>query len=195
MKACKRRADRKSRPAVRRHLQPATACSARLSALEDAEARRSQPVRTVHVCHHVPGAEVAASQEHVLANHAHRVAQPASRLLPDLSAAGDEQFVARPARVLVDLSLRPVLVEIREGDALESLARDLPGPIDGVLLDGHKPLCARVLALVAPRLRPGSFVVADNADACPDYLAQVRAPGSGYLSVPFADDVELTMKV
>ena len=75
------------------------------------------------------------------------------------------------------------------------MTRDLPRPIDGVLLDGHKPLYARVLSLVAPRLRPGSFVVADNADACPDYLAQVRAPGSGYLSVPFTDDVELTMKV
>jgi predicted O-methyltransferase YrrM len=86
------------------------------------------------------------------------------------------------------------LVEIREGDALESLARDLPATIDGVLLDGHKPLYPRVLALLAPRLRAGSFVVADNADACPDYLAQVRASGSGYLSVAFADDVELTMK-
>jgi predicted O-methyltransferase YrrM len=31
------------------------------------------------------------------------------------------------------------LVEIREGDALESLARDLPDTIDLVLLDGAKP--------------------------------------------------------
>jgi predicted O-methyltransferase YrrM len=87
------------------------------------------------------------------------------------------------------------LVEIREGDALETLARDLPERIDLVLLDGHKPLYARILALVAPRLRAGTFLIADNADACPDYLAQVRAPGSGYLSLPFRDDVELTMKV
>lgn len=87
------------------------------------------------------------------------------------------------------------LVEIREGDALETLARDLPPTIDGLLLDGHKALYARILALAAPHLRSGSFVVADNADACPDYLALVRAPGSGYLSVPFANDVELTIKV
>jgi predicted O-methyltransferase YrrM len=87
------------------------------------------------------------------------------------------------------------LVEIREGDALETLSRDLPAAIDLVLLDGHKPLYAKILALVAPRLRAGSFVVADNADACPDYKAQVRASGSGYLSVPFAGDVELTMKL
>ncbi len=87
------------------------------------------------------------------------------------------------------------LVEIREGDALETLAEDLPPVIDLVLLDGHKPLYARILALVAARLRAGSYLIADNADACPDYLALVRAPGSGYLSIPFADDVELTMKL
>jgi predicted O-methyltransferase YrrM len=87
------------------------------------------------------------------------------------------------------------LVEIREGDALETLARDLPATVDVLLLDGHKPLYAEILALVAPHLRAGSFVVADNADACPDYKALVCAPGSGYLSIPFAGDVELTMKL
>ncbi len=86
------------------------------------------------------------------------------------------------------------LVEVREGDALETLARDLPERIDIVLLDGHKALYGKVLALVAPRLRPGSYLVADNADACPEYLKQVRAPDSGYLSIPFRDDVELTMR-
>lgn len=87
------------------------------------------------------------------------------------------------------------LVEIREGDALETLAHDLPATVDVVLLDGHKPLYAKILALVAPHLRAGSFVVADNTDACPDYKALVCAPGSGYLSIPFAGDVELTMKL
>lgn len=87
------------------------------------------------------------------------------------------------------------LVDLREGDALETLARDLPERIDLVLLDGHKPLYAKILSLLAPRLRPGSYIVADNADACADYKAAVRAPGSGYLSVAFSDEVELTMKV
>jgi predicted O-methyltransferase YrrM len=85
------------------------------------------------------------------------------------------------------------LVDIREGDALETLARDLPAVVDLVLLDGHKPLYGKILELVAPRLRTGSFLIADNADACPDYKAIVRAPGSGYLSIPFGEDVELTM--
>jgi predicted O-methyltransferase YrrM len=87
------------------------------------------------------------------------------------------------------------LVEIREGDALETLARDLPGTVDLLLLDGHKPLYGRILALVAPRLRAGSFVVADNADACPEYKDQIRASDSGYLSIPFGEEVELTMKL
>jgi predicted O-methyltransferase YrrM len=86
-------------------------------------------------------------------------------------------------------------VEVREGDALETLSRDLPDSIDLVLLDGAKPLYPRVLALLQPRLRTGALVVADNADMSPDYLAVVRAPGAAYLSVPFAGDVELSMKV
>jgi predicted O-methyltransferase YrrM len=99
------------------------------------------------------------------------------------------------ARANLEAAKLADLVEIREGDALETLARDLPETIDGVLLDGHKPLYAKILALVAPRLRTGAFLVADNADACPEYKANVRAPGSGYLSLPFRDDVELTMKL
>jgi predicted O-methyltransferase YrrM len=87
------------------------------------------------------------------------------------------------------------LVELREGDALETLARDLPPTVDVLLLDGHKPLYGKILGLLAPRLRAGSYLVADNADACPDYKAQVRAADSGYLSIPFSDDVELTMRL
>jgi predicted O-methyltransferase YrrM len=86
------------------------------------------------------------------------------------------------------------LVEIREGDALETLARDLPA-IDLVLLDGAKPLYVKVLDLIEPKLRAGAMIVADNADWCPEYLARVRDPGNGYLSVPIAGDVELSMRV
>lgn len=87
------------------------------------------------------------------------------------------------------------LVELREGDALQTLATGLPDAIDLLLLDGAKALYPEILALVQSRLRPGAFVVADNADYSPEYLALVRAPGSGYLSVPFADDVELSMRL
>ena len=87
------------------------------------------------------------------------------------------------------------LVEVREGDALKTLAIDLPASIDLLLLDGAKPLYTDVLALVESRLRPGALIVADNADRSPEYLARVRVPDSGYLSVPFANDVELSMRV
>ena len=86
------------------------------------------------------------------------------------------------------------LVEIRMGDALQTLAGDLPDAIDLVLLDGAKALYPDVLALLEPHLRPGAAIVADNADHSPDYLAHVRAPASGYLSMPFADDVELSVR-
>lgn len=87
------------------------------------------------------------------------------------------------------------LVEFREGDALETLARDLPKTIDMLLLDGAKALYSDILDRVEGRLRPGALIVADNADFCPEYLARVRDPKQGYLSVPFADDVELSMKL
>jgi predicted O-methyltransferase YrrM len=86
------------------------------------------------------------------------------------------------------------LVEIREGDALETLAHDLPQAIDFVLLDGAKALYPKVLPLLEPHLRTGALIIADNADHCPEYLAHVRSPASGYLSIPFAEDVELTMR-
>jgi predicted O-methyltransferase YrrM len=87
------------------------------------------------------------------------------------------------------------LVEIREGDALKTLSVDLPETIDVLLLDGAKALYPEILSLVESRLRPGAFIVADNADYSPDYLARVRAPESGYMSVPFAEDVELSMRL
>ena len=87
------------------------------------------------------------------------------------------------------------LVELREGDALQTLATDLPATVDLLLLDGAKSLYPEILALVEPRLKPGAFVVADNAEYNPDYLARMRGAAGGYLSVPFAADVELSMKL
>ena len=87
------------------------------------------------------------------------------------------------------------LVEIREGDALQTLNAGLPDTIDLLLLDGAKALYPEILSLVESRLRPGAFIVADNADDSPDYLTLMRAPASGYISVPFGEDVELSMRI
>lgn len=87
------------------------------------------------------------------------------------------------------------LVEIREGDALRTLAADLPDSIDLLVLDGAKALYPEILALLESRLRPGAIIVADDADYSPDYLAQVRSVKNGYLSVPFGGDVEVTLRL
>jgi predicted O-methyltransferase YrrM len=64
-----------------------------------------------------------------------------------------------------------------------------------VLLDGAKALYPDILSLVESRLRPGALIVADNADYSPEYLARVRSIANGYMSVPFAEDVELSMRI
>jgi predicted O-methyltransferase YrrM len=87
------------------------------------------------------------------------------------------------------------LVEIREGDALETLSVDLPESIDLVLLDGAKSLYPEILDLVEHRLSPRAFIVADNADYSPEYLEYVRSPANGYMSTPFGGDVELSMRI
>jgi predicted O-methyltransferase YrrM len=87
------------------------------------------------------------------------------------------------------------LVDVREGDALQTLKSGLPETIDLLLLDGAKGLYPDVLALLEGRLRPGAFVVADDADASPDYLARVRSIEQGYLSTPFTGDVEVSMRL
>ncbi|MER8375904.1 O-methyltransferase [Mesorhizobium sp. M1406] len=87
------------------------------------------------------------------------------------------------------------LVEIREGDALQTLSADLPDTIDLLLLDGAKAIYPEILSLVESRLRPGALVIADNADFCPEYLERVRSPASGYMSTPFGEDVELSVRL
>ena len=95
---------------------------------------------------------------------------------------GTELLASKAATARANLEAAGLadLVEVREGDAIETLAHDLPEPIDLVLLDGHKALYLRILDLVSPRLRPGACVVADNAAAAPEYLARVRKAGGGH---------------
>jgi len=87
------------------------------------------------------------------------------------------------------------LVDIREGDALRTLSVDLPETVDLLLLDGAKALYPEILSLVESRLRPGALIIADNTDYSPEYLARVRSPANGYMSTPFGEDVELSMRI
>lgn len=92
------------------------------------------------------------------------------------------------------------LVEIRHGDARDTL-RELPGPVDLLLVDGFASLYLDVLRLVEPYLRPGALVVADGMpegpDVLGDYLEYVRDPANGYTSINLAlgDGIELSLRV
>jgi predicted O-methyltransferase YrrM len=90
--------------------------------------------------------------------------------------------------------------EIRLGDALETL-RDVPGPIDLILLDGWKDLYVKVLDLLAPKLRIGGVVLADNIltfkhELAP-YVARMQSDGGDFVSTTLhiADGFEYSVKV
>jgi predicted O-methyltransferase YrrM len=87
------------------------------------------------------------------------------------------------------------LVEIREGDALETLSHDLPTTLDLVLLDGAKGLYTDILDRIEDRLRPGSLVLADDVHHAQDYLRRIHADERSYLSVSLAGDVELSTRL
>ncbi len=81
------------------------------------------------------------------------------------------------------------VVTVAEGDALQTLA-DGPGPVGLALLDGWKDLYLPVLHLLEPRLVPGAIVVADDSSfaSVAEYLAYVRDPGNGFVTVEFPVD-------
>lgn len=106
--------------------------------------------------------------------------------------------IAAARRNLADAGLAAV-ADIREGDARVTL-RDLGGPVDFVLIDGwpikEKPsLAMQVMNVIAPQIRIGGLVMNDNGEE--DYLAFVRDPASGFLSLslPLKGSTELSVKV
>jgi predicted O-methyltransferase YrrM len=90
-------------------------------------------------------------------------------------------------------------VTILLGDARQTLAT-VDAPVGFVLLDGWKNLYLPVLKLLEPRLTPGALILADDtvsmAEEMPDYLAYIRDPAHGYLSIPFpeSDGLEITCR-
>jgi predicted O-methyltransferase YrrM len=81
------------------------------------------------------------------------------------------------------------VVTILAGDALDTLA-SITGPVGLVLLDGWKDLYLPVLRLLQPGLTPGALIVADDTslDTAASYLAHVRDPCNGFVSVDFPID-------
>ena len=91
------------------------------------------------------------------------------------------------------------VIDLRVGDALETLRNLRPG-VSVVFLDGWKDLYLRVLQMLEPVLAAGALIVADDLDLFPDvlapYLAYVRQPANGYVSVmvPIGDAMELSVR-
>jgi len=92
------------------------------------------------------------------------------------------------------------VAEVRLGDARETL-RDIPAPIDLVLLDGWKELYLPMLQLLAPKLRAGAVVLADNIrtfrrDLAP-YVDYVQGGHNGFasLTLPLSDGFEYSVRL
>lgn len=90
--------------------------------------------------------------------------------------------------------------EIRVGDARETLA-DPGGPLDLVLIDGFPNLNLTILQLLAPHVRLGGIVMADNVGSFPfemeRYVAWVQDPANGFASttLPLRGGTELSLRV
>jgi predicted O-methyltransferase YrrM len=75
------------------------------------------------------------------------------------------------------------------------------GPIDLLLLDGWKEMYLPMLQMLAPKLRPGAVVLADNIKtfrrALAPYLAYVQSGRNQFASVtlPVADGFEYSVRL
>jgi predicted O-methyltransferase YrrM len=92
------------------------------------------------------------------------------------------------------------LIEIRVGDAFETLKAGIEEGIDMLLLDGWKPLYLPMLKLLEPWLSPGALIIADDLAIAPEalasYVGYVRDPAKGYVSVeiPLGDRLEISVR-
>jgi len=65
------------------------------------------------------------------------------------------------------------VVEIREGDALETL-KSINEPVGVLFLDGWKDLYMPITQMLLPRMEAGSVLVADNINMFPRELKPFR---------------------
>lgn len=91
-------------------------------------------------------------------------------------------------------------IDLREGDLRGTLAA-IEGPVDFALIDIWTELARPALERIAPHLRPGAIVIADNTSQFPeayeDYFAFVRDPKNGLVTqtLPFPGGLEMTVKL
>ncbi len=91
------------------------------------------------------------------------------------------------------------LIDLREGD-LRATLRDTGGLIDFMLIDIWVEMARPALELVAPRLRPGAIVIADNttsaAQSYRSYFEFLADPANGMRTqtLPFPGGLELSVR-
>ncbi|MFH9549871.1 class I SAM-dependent methyltransferase [Streptomyces sp. NPDC017435] len=88
--------------------------------------------------------------------------------------------------------------QVRSGSP-ERVLPSVPGPVDLLLLGGVPESHLPLLRLLEPRMLPGAVVLAYGvrrfATRCAEFLAHLRLPGSGYVSLPLPFGAGLEMAV
>lgn len=115
---------------------------------------------------------------------------------------GTEYEPAKAAQARANFQAAGVadLIDLREGDLRETL-KVIEGPVDFVLMDIWTEMARPALELVAPHLRPGAVIVADNTDqfreAYRHFFAFVADPANRLqtMTLPFDNGLELVVKV
>jgi len=91
-------------------------------------------------------------------------------------------------------------IDLRVGDLRETL-KSLEGPIDFMLMDIWTPMARPAIALVAPRMRTGAIVIADNTtsfhESYGEYLAFLADPAYAFstCTLPFEGGLEMSVKI
>jgi predicted O-methyltransferase YrrM len=91
------------------------------------------------------------------------------------------------------------LIDLREGDLRETL-KVIEGPVDFVLMDIWTEMARPAIELIAPHLRPGAVIVADNTERVRHtyaaFFEYVEDPKNGLstMTLPFEGGLEMVVK-
>jgi predicted O-methyltransferase YrrM len=91
-------------------------------------------------------------------------------------------------------------IDLREGDLKDTL-KSIPGPIDFVLLDIWTEAVMPAITNIAPHLRQGAVIIADNTTSArrgyEAYFAFIADPKNRLrtLTLPFAGGLEMTLRL
>lgn len=91
-------------------------------------------------------------------------------------------------------------IDLREGDLRQTL-KTIEAPIDFMLMDIWTEMARPAIELVAPHMRVGAVVIADNVrafrDAYRDYFDYIEDPANKFssLTLPFEGGLEMSVRV